>query len=91
MKQSSSNRVDNRFHVICPSRLDDTAGPRVKKSSGARLFSCGIFFRAISARCPELTPLTARLRLPFDNLQVWEVGKAVRIGHGPATVIGETP
>jgi hypothetical protein len=40
---------------------------------------------------PELTPPAARLRLPIDNLQVWEAGKAVRIGHGPATVIGETP
>jgi len=30
-----------------------------------------------------------RHRLPFDNSQAWEAGKAVRIGHGPATVIGQ--
>jgi hypothetical protein len=39
----------------------------------------------------KLTPRVARHRLRFDNQQVWEAGKAVRIGHGPATVIGETP
>ena len=27
----------------------------------------------------------------FDISQAWEAGKAVRIGHGPATVIGEMP
>ncbi len=50
----------------------------------ADLFEC-------SSLIPELTLSTARLRLPVDNLQVWEAGKVVRIGHGPATVIGETP
>jgi hypothetical protein len=38
--------------------------------------------------------LTARSlghSLPSDYIQAWEAGKAVRIGHGPATVIGETP
>jgi hypothetical protein len=42
-------------------------------------------------RCGELTALIARHRLRFDISQVWDVGKAVRIGHGPATVIGKTP
>jgi len=40
---------------------------------------------------PRLTQLTPRLRLRSTFDKVWEVGKAVKIGHGPATVIGETP
>src|SRR5579864_8382258 len=40
---------------------------------------------------PVLTPIIPRHRLRFDIQQVWDAGKAVRIGHGPATVIGETP
>jgi hypothetical protein len=39
----------------------------------------------------ELTPHDPQHRLHLDNKQAWEAGKAVRIGHGPATVIGETP
>jgi hypothetical protein len=36
-----------------------------------------------------LTLPAAQHRLRFDILQAWEAGKAVRIGHGPATVIGD--
>jgi cobalamin transport system substrate-binding protein len=36
----------------------------------------------------RLTPRALPHRLPPDNPQTWEAGKAVRIGHGPATVIG---
>jgi serine acetyltransferase len=39
----------------------------------------------------KLTPHDPRHRLPSDIKQAREVGKAVKIGHGPATVIGETP
>jgi hypothetical protein len=42
-------------------------------------------------RRTELTARSLGHRLPSDNIQAWEAGKAVRIGHGPATVIGETP
>jgi hypothetical protein len=38
-----------------------------------------------------LTAFVRQHTLPFDILQAWEAGKAVRIGHGPATVIGATP
>jgi len=43
------------------------------------------------ARIHGLTRFSPQNRLPFDIEQVWDAGKAVRIGHGPATVIGETP
>jgi hypothetical protein len=38
-----------------------------------------------------LTLRAAQHRLQIDIQQVWVAGKAVRIGHGPATVNGETP
>jgi hypothetical protein len=38
-----------------------------------------------------LTPANSRHKLPPYIEQAWEAGKAVKIGHGPATVIGETP
>ena len=41
--------------------------------------------------CAGLTALSTRHRLPFDIEQVLDAGKAVRIGHGPAAVIGKTP
>lgn len=50
----------------------------------------GIAF-ARDAERTELTLLTVRHRLPFDIPQVWDAGKAVKLGHGPATVIGKTP
>lgn len=40
---------------------------------------------------PGLTAFVRQHTLPFDILQAWEAGKAVRIGHGPATVIGFPP
>ena len=40
---------------------------------------------------PGLTAFVSQHTLPFDILQAWEAGKAVRIGHGPATVIGFPP
>src|ERR1022692_2312803 len=39
MKQSPGNGVDDRFHLIFPSRLDDATSSRVKKSSRSSTFS----------------------------------------------------
>jgi len=85
-----AQRTGGRYKINCRHSGRFCRGLSVPRPSGRR----GHFFlpeSPLRLHRAKLTPRYPRHKLPPYIEQAWEAGKAVKIGHGPATVIGETP